>query len=225
MQSSVGEGDRPIIDVRDFTLSFASDARHNVIDGISFAVMPGRTLCVVGESGCGKSVMSLALMGLLGGTSAKVFRGSMHFAGQDLLSMTAKQRAQTSGDRMAMIWRDRSDCVTAPSCGAPPGRPSTLCIAPTAASKLAAADSDTKYGSSGRCCATNRATASDRAVFPTPPGPTTVTSRARSSKWRSVEISSSRPISNGPNGRLLPAQPSVGAGGGYAVSSRPGATR
>ena len=50
--------------------------------------------------------MSLALMGLLGGTSAKVIRGAMRFAGQDLLSMTARERAQTSGSRMAMIFQE-----------------------------------------------------------------------------------------------------------------------
>jgi peptide/nickel transport system ATP-binding protein len=98
--------DQSIVDVRDFTLSFVPDARHNLIDGVSFSVRPGRTLCIVGESGCGKSVMSLALMGLLGGTTARVVRGSMTFDGQDLLALNPRDRATISGDRMAMIFQE-----------------------------------------------------------------------------------------------------------------------
>ncbi|MEO3388245.1 ABC transporter ATP-binding protein [Mesorhizobium sp. CAU 1741] len=97
---------RSIVEVRDFTLSFAADASQNLIDGVSFSAHAGRTLCVVGESGCGKSVMSLALMGLLGGTSARVVRGSMSFEGRDLLSMSAHERASLSGGRMAMIFQE-----------------------------------------------------------------------------------------------------------------------
>ena len=100
------DAERPLLEVRDFTLSFVPDARQNLIDGVSFSVRPGRTLCVVGESGCGKSVMSLALMGLLEGTTARVVRGSMSFEGQDLLSLGRKERASLSGGRMAMIFQE-----------------------------------------------------------------------------------------------------------------------
>jgi peptide/nickel transport system ATP-binding protein len=98
--------DSPVVDVRDFTLSFVPGARNNLIDGVTFSVKAGRTLCVVGESGCGKSVLSLALMGLLDGTSAQVVRGAMSFEGRDLLSMTRRERATLSGNRMAMIFQE-----------------------------------------------------------------------------------------------------------------------
>jgi len=57
---------RPVLDVQGFSLNFSNlpDA-PNVVDRVSFLVHAGETLCVVGESGCGKSVTSLALMGLL----------------------------------------------------------------------------------------------------------------------------------------------------------------
>lgn len=55
----------PVLQVDDFTLSFSDTTRTNLIEGVSFRVERGKTLCIVGESGCGKSVTSLALMGLL----------------------------------------------------------------------------------------------------------------------------------------------------------------
>jgi len=63
---------RPVLDVQGFSLNFSNlpDA-PNVVDRVSFLVHAGETLCVVGESGCGKSVTSLALMGLLASPPAR----------------------------------------------------------------------------------------------------------------------------------------------------------
>ena len=54
----------PVLEVQDLSLRFKG-APANIVDGLSFAVRPGETLCIVGESGCGKSVTALSLMGLL----------------------------------------------------------------------------------------------------------------------------------------------------------------
>jgi peptide/nickel transport system ATP-binding protein len=78
----------------------------NVVDDVSFSVSKGKTLCIVGESGCGKSVTSLALMGLLPTPPARIVAGSAMFDGQDLLTLTERERADLRGDRMAMIFQE-----------------------------------------------------------------------------------------------------------------------
>jgi peptide/nickel transport system ATP-binding protein len=58
-----------------------------LIDGIDLAVGPGETLCIVGESGCGKSMTALAIMGLLPRGVARVTAGACRFEGRDLLAL------------------------------------------------------------------------------------------------------------------------------------------
>ena len=65
----------------------------------------GRTLAIVGESGCGKSVSSLAVMGLLGPT-ARVTRGAIRFRGTDVLALPAKERRTYAGEHVAMVFQD-----------------------------------------------------------------------------------------------------------------------
>src|SRR5690242_12695222 len=97
----------PLLDVQG--LSVRSDGAPkgvNVVDDVSFSVRKGKTLCIVGESGCGKSVTSLALMGLLPTPPARIVAGSARFDGQDLLTLTERERADLRGDRMAMIFQE-----------------------------------------------------------------------------------------------------------------------
>jgi len=57
---------KPVAEVRNLQVGFRTDeGSFNVLDGVSFTVRSGRTLCLVGESGCGKSVTALSIMGLL----------------------------------------------------------------------------------------------------------------------------------------------------------------
>jgi peptide/nickel transport system ATP-binding protein len=72
---------------------------------VSFSLSAGETLCVVGESGCGKSVTALALMGLLPGDSAQV-GGRVAFEGRSLLALDARAMADLRGDRLAMIFQE-----------------------------------------------------------------------------------------------------------------------
>ncbi|QMU71228.1 dipeptide/oligopeptide/nickel ABC transporter permease/ATP-binding protein [Streptacidiphilus sp. P02-A3a] len=75
-----------------------------VVDGISFTVREGETLGLVGESGCGKSITSLAVMGLLA-RNAEV-SGSIGYRGRDLLTMSAKERLALAGPEIAMVYQD-----------------------------------------------------------------------------------------------------------------------
>ncbi|CAM5337797.1 dipeptide/oligopeptide/nickel ABC transporter permease/ATP-binding protein [Streptomyces pilosus] len=91
--------------VRDLSIRFPDrygDIR--VVDGISFAVREGETLGLVGESGCGKSVTSLAIMGLLA-RNAEV-EGEILYRGRDLLTMSPKERRSLMGPEIAMVYQD-----------------------------------------------------------------------------------------------------------------------
>jgi peptide/nickel transport system ATP-binding protein len=77
-----------------------------LIDGVSLTLQRGRTLCIVGESGCGKSLMSLAVMGLLPKPAAEVRSGRILFDGEDLLAASAERLSDLRGDRMAMIFQE-----------------------------------------------------------------------------------------------------------------------
>ena len=74
------------------------------VDGVSFTVDAGEVVGLVGESGCGKSVTSLALMGLLGGNA--VVDGRAEFDGVDLLSLRRSEMRDLRGSRLAMIFQD-----------------------------------------------------------------------------------------------------------------------
>jgi peptide/nickel transport system ATP-binding protein len=95
----------PALEVAGLTLDFRQDGRSlRVLDGISFRVAPGRTLAIVGESGCGKSVTALAIMGLLPGTAR--IGGAIRLGGRDLAAMTAEERRLLRGGEMAMIFQE-----------------------------------------------------------------------------------------------------------------------
>ena len=78
----------------------------NVVDEVSFSVAKGKTLCLVGESGCGKSVTALSLMGLLPTPPARLVNGVAHFRGKDLFSLPERERADMRGNRTAMIFQE-----------------------------------------------------------------------------------------------------------------------
>lgn len=95
-----------LLEVKNLTTAFSGDYGRTVsVDHVSFHVDPGEVVCIVGESGCGKSVTSLSIMGLLRRGGA-VIDGSVLFDGKDILSMTEKQLDEIRGDQMTMIFQD-----------------------------------------------------------------------------------------------------------------------
>ncbi|MFG2053426.1 dipeptide/oligopeptide/nickel ABC transporter permease/ATP-binding protein [Micromonospora sp. NPDC048930] len=95
----------PILRVSKLAIGF--DGRHDgvdIVDGISFDVRPGEVLGLVGESGCGKSLTALTVMGLQP-RGARV-RGEILFEGKDLLALPRAARRRLLGHDMAMIYQD-----------------------------------------------------------------------------------------------------------------------
>ncbi|GAB3794627.1 dipeptide/oligopeptide/nickel ABC transporter permease/ATP-binding protein [Humibacter antri] len=95
----------PVIEVRNLSIRFPE--RYGdipIVDDVSFSVRPGETMALVGESGCGKSITSLAIMGLLP-RSAHV-SGQILFNGVDLLTLSPKERNALRGHEMSMIYQD-----------------------------------------------------------------------------------------------------------------------
>ncbi len=81
------------------------DAWHPAVDGVSFDLHPGETLALVGESGCGKSVTALSIMGLLPPLATRV-TGSARVAGVDLVTCSRRQLERLRGDTVAMVFQD-----------------------------------------------------------------------------------------------------------------------
>ncbi|WP_440813645.1 ABC transporter ATP-binding protein [Pseudomonas syringae] len=96
--------DGTVLSVSDLTVRFAG-APANVVDGVSFTVKRGKTLAIVGESGCGKSVTSMGLMGLLPAT-AEVSASASLLIDEALLGMSEERLLDVRGNRMAMIFQE-----------------------------------------------------------------------------------------------------------------------
>ncbi|WP_423494558.1 dipeptide/oligopeptide/nickel ABC transporter permease/ATP-binding protein [Microbacterium esteraromaticum] len=96
--------DAPLLEVQDLCISFPRHGDVDVVDHVSFTVRPGETMSLVGESGCGKSITSLAIMGLLD-PKANI-RGRIMFDGEDLLQMAPERRNALRGHDIAMIYQD-----------------------------------------------------------------------------------------------------------------------
>ena len=95
-----------LLEVKDLEVTFRDGRKSAVrLDGVSFTARQGETLCIVGESGCGKSVTSLAVMGLLppGGS---VTKGQVLFEGVDFLKLSEKALDAYRGNEITMIFQD-----------------------------------------------------------------------------------------------------------------------
>ncbi|MEV5167792.1 ABC transporter ATP-binding protein [Streptomyces werraensis] len=96
-----------LLTVDELTVTFGGRGRKEsrAVDGISFEVDQGQVVGLVGESGCGKSVTSLALMGLLPAKGLTI-GGRAEFDGTDLFTMSPSARRDLRGSEMAMIFQD-----------------------------------------------------------------------------------------------------------------------
>jgi oligopeptide/dipeptide ABC transporter ATP-binding protein len=94
-----------LLRVESLSVAFHTDqGLLRAVDDISYQIQPGKTLGMVGESGCGKSTTALALMGLLPSNSQVT--GAAHFLGNDLLAQSEAQWRRVRGDRIAMIFQE-----------------------------------------------------------------------------------------------------------------------
>jgi oligopeptide/dipeptide ABC transporter ATP-binding protein len=97
-----------LLSVRDLRISVPSgdDARALAVDGVSFELRRGELLALVGESGCGKSLTSLALLRLLPGAARIEAGSSLTLDGMDLLALDARALRAVRGRRIAMVFQD-----------------------------------------------------------------------------------------------------------------------
>ncbi|MBB3937386.1 ABC transporter ATP-binding protein [Aureimonas phyllosphaerae] len=99
--------DPPVLEIRDLTVDFLSDeAPVRAVDGVSLRVRRGETLCILGESGSGKSVSSSTVLDILDTPPAEIVSGQILFEGRDLAAMTPEERRQINGRKIAMIFQD-----------------------------------------------------------------------------------------------------------------------
>ena len=96
-----------LLEVRGLKTHFATDrGLFRAVDGISFSVPRGRTIGLVGESGCGKSVTSLSVMGLVPSPPGKVEAEAVLFGNRDVLKLSADERRKLRGSKMSMIFQE-----------------------------------------------------------------------------------------------------------------------
>ena len=96
----------PLLEVSNLEISFFSGRRQTrATDGVSFSVRPGEIVCLVGESGCGKSVTALSVLGLLA-RQGRITGGDIRFEGRSLPGLAEKQLDEVRGRDIAMIFQD-----------------------------------------------------------------------------------------------------------------------
>jgi oligopeptide/dipeptide ABC transporter ATP-binding protein len=96
-----------LLEVRGLRTHFASERGEvRAVDGIDFSLQRGRTLGIVGESGCGKSVTALSIMGLVPQPPGRIAGGEVLFEGEDLLKAPAQRLRDLRGDRLSMIFQE-----------------------------------------------------------------------------------------------------------------------
>ena len=96
-----------LLEVRGLRTHFHTDrGLFRAVDGIDFSVGRGRTVGLVGESGCGKSVTSLSVMGLVASPPGQVAADAILFEGRDVLGLSADERRRLRGGKMSMIFQE-----------------------------------------------------------------------------------------------------------------------
>ena len=96
----------PLVDVRDLSVTFSSrDAEIGAVNGVSFTLDPGEVLCILGESGSGKSVTMRALMRLLPKKTARI-AGRIAIAGRDIVAMDDNEISDLRGPVVSMIFQE-----------------------------------------------------------------------------------------------------------------------
>jgi peptide/nickel transport system ATP-binding protein len=97
----------PLLEIDDLrTWFFTRDGVVRAVDGVSLSVLPGETLAIVGESGCGKSVTALSVMRLIASPPGRTVSGSIRFAGRDLLALSETEMRKVRGNEISMVFQE-----------------------------------------------------------------------------------------------------------------------
>ncbi|MDI1444507.1 ABC transporter ATP-binding protein [Polyangium sp. 6x1] len=104
----------PLLSIRDLAVSFATaeGTRVQALDGVSFDVPQGKTVGLVGESGCGKTATALSILRLLPTPSARIDRGAIVFQGEDLLRLPERAMRQVRGGKIGMVFQEPLTALT-----------------------------------------------------------------------------------------------------------------
>ena len=104
----MGESEaEPLLEVRNLVTAFdTDDGQVTAVDGVSFQVHAGRTLGIVGESGCGKSVTAMSIMRLLPQPMGRILGGEVLFDGRNLAKVPAEDMRAIRGNRISMIFQE-----------------------------------------------------------------------------------------------------------------------
>ena len=97
----------PLLEVKDLkTQFFTREGVVHAVDGVSYAVDEGKTLGLVGESGCGKSVSALSVMRLIPDPPGKIVEGQILFEDRDLVPLSEREMRDMRGNQISMIFQD-----------------------------------------------------------------------------------------------------------------------
>lgn len=97
----------PLLEVKNLQTAFSiNDSWHNAVDDVSFQVGRKRIIGVVGESGCGKSVLSLSVIGLLPKVNSQIRSGSVLFNGKNLTHLSEDEMNDVRGKDISMIFQE-----------------------------------------------------------------------------------------------------------------------
>jgi len=99
--------ERPLLDVSELQVHFKSEnTLARAVDGLSFHLAAGETVCLVGESGCGKTVSALSILGLIPRPPGVIAGGAIRFQGRDLLQTDEESLRRLRGKRIGMVFQD-----------------------------------------------------------------------------------------------------------------------
>jgi peptide/nickel transport system ATP-binding protein/oligopeptide transport system ATP-binding protein len=96
-----------LLSVQDLKVYFIGDDKvARALDGVSYEVHEGETVCIVGESGCGKTVSALTVLGLIPQPPGKIMGGKVFFNGQSLLDLPEEEMQKIRGNQIAMVFQE-----------------------------------------------------------------------------------------------------------------------
>ena len=99
--------EKPVLEVKNLRTAFKVEGGELIaVDDVSFSVKAGETLGIVGESGCGKSVTSLSIMGLIPNPPGKVVGGEINYNGRNLVGLPNSELRKIRGNEISMIFQE-----------------------------------------------------------------------------------------------------------------------